>query len=456
LSSLMKLDDRRKQQVEDNIRVGIERLRWFQLANGGFSYWPGGSGGFATGSLEGYAIWATTYASHFLVEAEKAGYTIPASMRGGMVRHLKTTAQNWSNVTNSSLDQAYRLYVLARAGEPEIGAMNRLREIPNLPATERWLLAAAYQLAGLHDVAMSVEPRDVMAVRDYSGNDYTFGSSLRDHAIALQSLVVLKQVDKSQDLVKAISDELSSEHWYATQSVSYALLSMAQFTGAGNSTPFAFERTVSGKTLNVSSSTAMYQTELTAVPMSGQPVAIHNTSQRVLFATLSNRGIPAIDSEEAESAGLSLSVRYVDESGNDVDVTHIAQGTDLTVQLDVRNATGISIDNIALTHIVPAGWEIQNDRLEGVAATGVHDEVPRNRFDGSREATRPRVDYVDIRDDRVMQYFSLRSGESMHFTTRINAAYRGRFYLPSIVVEAMYDASKHAKTRGMWTEVVTK
>jgi len=453
LPVLMKLDDRSKQQVEDNIRAGIERLRWFQLGNGGFSYWPGGSGGFATGSLEGYAVWATTYASHFLVEAEKAGYAIPPSMRGGMIRHLKTTAQSWNSNGGASLDQAYRLYVLARAGEPEVGAMNRLRETSGLATTERWLLASAYELAGLHDVAMSTMPRDAMAVREYKSTDYTFGSVLRDHAIALQSMVMLKQLDRSQDLVKSISDELSSERWYATQSVAYALLSMGELTGAGNNTPFSFERTVAGKTLNVSSSTALYQSELTGVPVAGQTVTLRNTSQRVLFATVANRGVAAIDVEDAESSGLTMTVRYENDAGEEIDVSHVAQGTDVTVQMDVRNNSGLSLDNIALTQIVPAGWEIRNDRMEGTAATGNRIEQ-HDAFDGSRENTRPKVDYVDIRDDRIMQYFSLRSGDSIHFTTRINAAYRGRFYLPSIAAEAMYDASKHARTKGMWTEVI--
>jgi uncharacterized protein YfaS (alpha-2-macroglobulin family) len=58
---------------------------------------------------------------------------------------------------------------------------------------------------------------------------------------------------------------------------------------------------------------------------------------------------------------------------------------------------------------------------------------------------------VDIRDDRVLQYFSLRRGETIRFQTRLNAAYLGRYYLPSVLVEAMYDATKQARTAGQWT-----
>ncbi len=62
---------------------------------------------------------------------------------------------------------------------------------------------------------------------------------------------------------------------------------------------------------------------------------------------------------------------------------------------------------------------------------------------------------MDIRDDRVQRYFSLRSDESIFFETRLNAAYLGRFYLPGASIEAMYDAKQHARSQGTWVEVVS-
>ena len=46
--------------------------------------------------------------------------------------------------------------------------------------------------------------------------------------------------------------------------------------------------------------------------------------------------------------------------------------------------------------------------------------------------------------------------ETIRFRTRVNAAYLGRFYLPGVLAEAMYDASKQAHTAGQWTEVVAQ
>ena len=82
------------------------------------------------------------------------------------------------------------------------------------------------------------------------------------------------------------------------------------------------------------------------------------------------------------------------------------------------------------THIVPAGWEITSER----------------------DLTS--VTYQDIRDDRVLSYFDLKRGESKEIPVKLTATYKGRYYLPSIYCEAMYDNSVRALKKGEWIEVV--
>lgn len=454
VGALVKLDPERTRQVEDNVRAGIERLRAFQLGNGGFSYWPGGSGGFASGPLSGYQSWSTTWAGHFLVEAERQGYSVPASMRAGLLRNLRSMAQGWQpGQATSAMDQAYRLYVLARAGQPEVGAMNRLRELRELGTVERWMLASSYQLAGLADAARGLASGDPLAVRAGEGTDYTFGSALRDHAVVLQALVITGQLDRALPVIRAISDEMATDRWHSTQSVAWSLLAMSQLVGAQQDGPFTFEQTLGTRATNVSSSNPVYQTTLTDIPQGGQALRVANTSQGPLFATLAVRGTPPAGEEGAVQNGLLLRVNYSDAQGQPVDVTRLPQGADVIVDLAVENLTRQPIDHIALTQIVPSGWEIHNERLAGDEMRGERDGA-RGGIDGRPAATAPRTDHVDIRDDRVMQYFRLRSGETIRFQTRVNAAYSGRYYLPGVQVEAMYDASKQARSAGRWTEVV--
>ncbi len=474
LNSLLTLENGRKRQIEENVRAAIERLRFFQLANGAFSYWPGGSGGFATAEANSYESWSSTYATHFLIEAEKAGYTLPGSLRSGAVRALKAQSTAWTApawrqtqqgsdgsrealASGAAMGQMYRLYVLALAGAPDVGAMNRLRELKDLPGVETWTLAAAYKLAGLPDIAKAMTANAALTVRD-SGGYETFGSPLRDRAMLLQSMVTLGRLDRSADLVRLISTQLSSESWYSTQETAYALMAMARFAGNGSAPGFTSDLTIGGKLERISAVKPVFQRELGALGGKGPNVLVQNSSQRVLFATLALRGIPAAGRDAAEASGLGLEVRYTDLQGTPIEVTRVAQGTDLIASITVRNLTPLTIDNIALTQMVPAGWEIHNDRLDNADEGGEKDQSGASEAsDGipvlRRNATEAQPDHTDIRDDRVLQYFGLRSGQTIRFKTRVNAAYVGRFYLPSISADAMYDASKFARSKGQWVQV---
>ena len=132
-----------------------------------------------------------------------------------------------------------------------------------------------------------------------------------------------------------------------------------------------------------------------------------------------------------------MRVEYRDRDGQRIDVRELLQGTDLTATVTVRNESGRGVRDLALEFMTPSGWEIRNQRLD---------------LDGSVQDSG--FDYQDIRDDRVLTYFPLEDEESISVSMRFNAAYLGRYYLPSIHVEAMYDASIQGGVKGMWVEVV--
>lgn len=458
LASLLKLEDARKKEIETNVHAAIERLRGFQQPNGAFAYWPGGFG--AASNFDTRNAWSTNYAGHFLVEAGKLGYTVPASMQTDWLRFQKQAAQAWTaGSATPMLDQAYRLYTLAAASQPEIGAMNRLRETRSLPSTARWMLAAAYKLAGMGDAALDIVKGDGVVFQDYSAPDATFGSRLRDAAIVLNSMVLLGQSDKVKPLVDEVSAQLASESWHSTQSVAYALMAMSKFVGGGTVIDYTYERSVAGRVEKAKAGVPIDSTVLKDFPSQGAPVNVKNTSDRTLFATMVVRGIPKAGDDEASASGLSLDVDYRNSDGSAVDLAKLRQGQDVVADVSVKNTTPHRLDNIALTQMVPAGYEIHNERMDGAETAGKRSGEPRRAgffffTDGSASATSGIVEHLDIRDDRVLRYFALKPGESINFKTRLTAAYLGRFYLPSLSVEAMYDATKHARIKGRWVEVV--
>ena len=87
-------------------------------------------------------------------------------------------------------------------------------------------------------------------------------------------------------------------------------------------------------------------------------------------------------------------------------------------------------------HIVPSGWEIHNSRMD------MYNSNKSSYFT-----------YQDIRDDRIYTYFDLGKGKTKTFRVQLNSSYLGKFYMPGISVEAMYDNSIYARVKGGWVDV---
>ncbi|RME24137.1 MAG: hypothetical protein D6806_10090, partial [Deltaproteobacteria bacterium] len=192
LASLVDLTPEQQRKISSNVTTAIDKLQRFQTPDGGFAMWPG-AGGFWSGQGARPDDWISSYVGHFMLEAKKAGFDVPDGVIERWRRYQRREAGSWTAGDHeSSLPQAYRLYTLALARRPELAAMNRLREHQRLEKTSRWMLAAAYKLAGQQGAAEKlIEGLDPADAPDYPYPGPTYGSSLRDMAIALETLIQL-------------------------------------------------------------------------------------------------------------------------------------------------------------------------------------------------------------------------------------------------------------------------
>ena len=143
---------------------------------------------------------------------------------------------------------------------------------------------------------------------------------------------------------------------------------------------------------------------------------------------------------------LRMDIRYANLNGTPISVNDIIQGTDFMAITSISNISGTSdYTNLALTHIIPSGWEIYNERM-------VAPETESGAADGSGKSV-SKYNYLDIRDDRVLTYFNLRRGETKVFTVRLQATYAGNFILPAVQCEAMYDVNVQARSKAGRTTV---
>ena len=441
LDKVMDLNNDYKIQINQNIKAGIERLKLFQTSEGGFAYWPG-----QTNDNE----WGSNYGGHFILEAEVKGFTLPHNMKKRWVKYQSKMARNYRSsdgVSNfhgaahyNDLTQAYRLYTLALAKSPEIGAMNRLRESNKLSLTAKWRLAAAYQLIGQTEAAEKLVNNLTSDVPDYKELSYTYGSDLRDEAMILETMILMKSRSKSGALAKKLAEEMNSNQWMSTQTTAYCLLSMSKYLGSSSSDKtMRFTYNVNGgSSISKSTQVAMYKSAL-KVKGADSGLNIKNTGKGMLYAKLVVEGTPVIGDQSSSSSNLSIKVSYFDMNGRTIDPRRIVQGTDFIAEVKISNpGTRGSLKEMTLNEIFPSGWEIHNTRMDEFTSA----------------VTSSNFDYQDIRDDRVYTYFGLSKGTSKVFKVQLNATYLGKFYLPTIESEAMYDNTVNARTPGFWVEVV--
>jgi uncharacterized protein YfaS (alpha-2-macroglobulin family) len=448
LPQLVELNAQQTLDVEQHVNAAIARLASFQTSSGGFAYWPYQSN---------VDPWANNYAGHFLLEAKQRGYSVPPTMLANWQRYQRDQARSFTGYGYAA--DAYRVYTLALAGSADTGAMNRLRERINAESADEtafWLLALAYQQIGQDTVAN--ELLDTIDKLRLSGkvynriNGWTYGSDLRDRSVLLLLRQKMGDTDAAWQIATLIAKELADDSWYSTQTTAWALLALAHSYGSHDDVAtFAVQN--GGATAawqNLASKKPIYRETLDQY----QPnqLTLRNDGKQPLYVAISNRGVAANADEKVRSKGLSIETRFTTIDGKPLAPNALKSGTDFVAEVTVTNISDRELTNIALTQVVPSGWQIRNTRLEGV----------KENAD---------IDYQHIGDDRLVSYFALRprggNGNSDFYWWRdnrqlqnsvtvkvlLNASFAGRFYLPGWQAEPMYDAQWSAASVGQWVDV---
>lgn len=435
LNQVLDLSDRQKAETERNIKATINRLNGFQLTDGGLSYWPG------VGEAD---EWGTNYAGHFMLAAQAKGYSLPLGFIEQWKKYQKLKAVTWIPDTRGyygyDLVQAYRLYLLALARSPELGAMNRLREFKYLSVEAKWRLAAAYKLSGQPEIGLQLIRNLTVNIKPYRSMFGTYGSDLRDEAMILETLTLLGQQQRAAGMLRTVASHLATDDWYSTQTTAYSLVAIAEYCGANRSSgKLNFSYQAPGAKSDIDSKSYLWQSTIDA---RGGKVMVKNTGTNKLYLRLIQQGQPSSGQDvetRIDPDVLGLRVGYFTLGGKPINPSSLKQGTDFMAIVNVKNPGKRGYyANLALTQIFPSGWEILNTRLMNDAEAGVSSPS----------------DYRDVRDDRLNTYFSLPEGKDANYIVMLNAAYAGKYYLPATYCEAMYDNSITALVKGQWVEVV--
>lgn len=416
------VSEKKAEIASERIPLILKKLYGRQTPDGGFSYWP------ETSRAD---EWVTSMAGEFMIRAAKEGYAADNGVLVKWKKYQQRAARRFISSESSDTEdliQAYRLYTLALAAEPENGAMNRLKEKPSLSSAAAVKLASAYSLCGKQSTAISLLGKVGEPGSAYGSDDITFGSSERDIADRIEALTLTGDLSGAIYYANALSKKMEGSY-FNTQTLAFASQSLDLLSekagdepvNAKIQSPGTGEKTISSLKAHIVYPLDSRIGEWTVTNTSADAVSHVRVSVR--------KQASAGESIDKESSGLSLSIRYTNESGESITPRNIRQGSEFSAEITVLNTTRSSYKNLVLDYRIPSGWEIYNESL---FAGHSLDESGYN--------------HKDIRDDGALWFFDLEKGESKTFRIRMLASYEGEFTLPATVCEAMYSPEIRANS----------
>ncbi len=432
----------RADAVQDYVQGAVDRLCRQQLPDGGFATWPG-----QTESEP----WLSNYVTDFLLEASRLGYRVRPETLGrirqrlGAMDALGTPGRldrSGENVERD--DSAYLLYLRVLAGVPDRESMAALRDHhpEKMPLTDRCLLSLAYSALGDTATARSLLPAGpplLTTLREMGGDLDSPDRELSLNLLALAECDPLSpQVDS---LVKDLGGRMKDGHFGTTQDDAWAFMALGR----------AISRRASGAPLradwglkgggsfhDLTGDTAT----LADASLSGRTLVLRNRGSRPAYYTLLAEGWPLKPRAGGVVEGIRVEREYRDEQGRPLNLGAVEQGQLVVVTLKVTCLR--AVDNLVIDDPLPAGLEIDNPRLRSRGSLGFD---PPNNLDPAR---------MDFRDDRVLLFTGREDPGELDFSYSARAVTPGRFRVPGLEAEAMYDPDIHGSAGGGQDLVVTE
>lgn len=414
LEEFAQLSDVQQAEIESNVKACISRLANFQTEDGGMSYWP---------SSRNSNSWASAYVLQFLSEASARGYYVPEDMMRRLKAYVTSQVTSWTSKYDNNT-AAYQMYVLASIHMPELGAMNRMKEQgSSLSVQALNLLSSAYSLAGRTDIGR--ELLNVEARGTESG--YWWSESV----CQLLAYIALNDNKLITEAAETVRQKLASEKWMSTSDCAGSLLAMSKiYQKREVGTGLRFEASLDNKSLGKVKTDKFSWVHEAELSRNQTKLNIHNDGNTPIYLSTTVQGVATQSPVDKMTNGLDLSIKYTTDDGQPLNPTSMSQSTTFKAILSVYNVSGANQENVAVSYIVPAGWEILSSNPTG----DIH--------------------YQDLRDDRIYSYIDrLKQGESATITISLSATYAGLYYLPSAHAEVMYDASVMGCTASSECEV---
>jgi uncharacterized protein YfaS (alpha-2-macroglobulin family) len=398
------------------VTEGIEKIEAMQLRDGSFAYWPGGNRG---------NEWSSIYAAHFLVEARKAGYVVADRVYNRMISYLKATVRGKETALHRLQAKIYALYVLSLNGSPDLSTMAYWRRYASeLSNDVRALLAGAYFYTGDRVTAREILPTSfAVQIFPRESGGY-FNSTVRADAIILS---VLAEVDPHNPAVYQLVNRLNKAalggRWGTTQENAFALMALGKLYQEKSDGTYWGEVYL-GKE-KIAEFDSAQDLVLNDPRLAEGKITVKLEGDGECYYYLKSSGLSTRTDLSEESNGIQVTREFFDRHGNPVALNQIRQGDLLIARITIQPEQA-GLEHVGIIDLLPAGLEMENPRIESRESISWL----------TQEAMRP--DYMDVRDDRLILFFSFPKVRTYQFYYALRAVTCGEFILPSIKAECMY------------------
>lgn len=415
-----------------NVQQAVNKLQSMQLPNGALSYWPGG---------EYESWWGSVYATHFLIEARKAGFEVNENTIKRLTDYLRVRLKKKETIeyyyngkqhrTIVAKEVPYSLYVLALAQQPQQSIMNYYKGNPEqLSLDGRYLLAAAYSLSGQPDKAKQTLPAAFSGEVSEPQTGGSFYSPIRDMGITLNALIDMNPSDPQvTSLARSLSAMMSRQPYLNTQEAAFGILAMGKLAKRAAAGGGKAEIWQNGK-LIAKTEGAPVKIDLSKM---GGTAQIRSSGKQGFYFFREQSGVRADGKIQEEDKFLRVRRSFYNRNGQPITSGSFRQNDLIVVKLVLESQDRMSIDNVVVTDMLPAGFEIENTRLN---------DMPNLKWVTERK-DKSEPDYLDVRDDRLNLFTDIGSSPKV-FYYMVRAVSPGTYRLGPVQADAMYNGMYHS------------
>ncbi|MFL6513612.1 MAG: alpha-2-macroglobulin family protein, partial [Chthoniobacterales bacterium] len=409
-------------EVNKQLEYTFGVLRRRQNDQGGFGYW--------IPEPDDHISFISAYVMDFLSDAKAAGFPPPADMFASGLRNLQKMAARQPAGLGEARTVAYAIYILSREGVITTNYILNLQDYLEKNERDHWQddLTGVYIAGALHLLHKNSEAEKLIGSYRLeqparrTGDDFCqpLGSDSQYVAVLASEFPARLRKMSGQQFERIVQAIGADE--FNTLSAAYAVKALKAYSQAIAENPPALSITELRRDKSEVRLAAGTKVLLRSDCLPGAAAIRFNANRQGsgpgVFYQLAESAFDRKAPDHAVTDGLEIYRELLGKNNELAAETHL--GEPVRVRLHVRSLKHQPITNVAIIDLLPGGFEV----VDSSARTG--------------PCSRMGADYVDVREDRVV-FFATVPVAGLDIDYTIKSCNRGKFVVPPVFAESMYD-----------------